>query len=165
MRTRLPLDLVSLLGFEGPTLDKLRALEAFNLSFITGKLVSEGRLRGHDGGEVEVEFKKFLGLAIIGIKPIAMMGPVVDEFWHEFLLFTAQYREFCRQVAGKFIDHQPHTLATPVPATAFGNFIDGYRRYFGEVPVIWFSGLDQATVKFCLYGTGKPPARWSGWIG
>jgi hypothetical protein len=28
-----------------------------------------------------------------------------DPGWHTFVLHTRDYREFCRRVAGRFIDH------------------------------------------------------------
>jgi hypothetical protein len=31
----------------------------------------------------------------------------VDKGWHAFLLFTADYAEFCDRVAGRFIHHLP----------------------------------------------------------
>lgn len=31
----------------------------------------------------------------------------VDELWHMFILFTADYREFCNKYLGQFLDHVP----------------------------------------------------------
>ncbi len=31
----------------------------------------------------------------------------VDELWHTFILFTADYREFCYKYLGQFLDHVP----------------------------------------------------------
>lgn len=32
----------------------------------------------------------------------------VDKAWHEFLLFTREYEEFCRERYGRMIHHDPH---------------------------------------------------------
>lgn len=32
---------------------------------------------------------------------------IVDEMWHNFILFTATYRSFCDQYFGGFLHHQP----------------------------------------------------------
>jgi hypothetical protein len=32
---------------------------------------------------------------------------LVDLGWHTFILYTRDYREFCRRIAGRFIDHAP----------------------------------------------------------
>lgn len=37
-------------------------------------------------------------------------SPLVDDFWHTFLLHTKAYREFCEQQFGTFLDHQPGYL-------------------------------------------------------
>ncbi|GGX65621.1 glycine-rich domain-containing protein [Streptomyces anandii] len=37
-------------------------------------------------------------------------SPLVDDFWHAFLLHTKGYREFCEEKFGRFLDHQPGYL-------------------------------------------------------
>jgi len=32
---------------------------------------------------------------------------LLDEGWHNFLMFTGPYRDFCQDYLGRFIDHQP----------------------------------------------------------
>ena len=32
----------------------------------------------------------------------------VDKAWHEFLLFTRDYQQFCEERYGRFIHHQPY---------------------------------------------------------
>lgn len=32
---------------------------------------------------------------------------IVDEMWHIFILFTAEYRQFCQDFFGRFVDHTP----------------------------------------------------------
>ena len=52
-----------------------------------------------------------------------MPSRVVDSMWHEFILHTRAYREWCDLVLGRFVDH--------VPAEAIGKKAstnDGLRR-------------------------------------
>ncbi|MBC9714092.1 hypothetical protein H9Y04_16130 [Streptomyces sp. TRM66268-LWL] len=37
-------------------------------------------------------------------------SPLVDDFWHAFLLHTKAYRDFCEAQFGRFLDHQPGYL-------------------------------------------------------
>ncbi|MER7411447.1 hypothetical protein DEH18_30175 [Streptomyces sp. NHF165] len=37
-------------------------------------------------------------------------SPLVDDFWHAFLLHTKAYQDFCGNVLGKFVHHQPGFL-------------------------------------------------------
>lgn len=56
-------------------------------------------------------------------KFVAMPSRVVDSMWHEFILHTRAYREWCDLVLGRFMDH--------VPAEALGRGArqnDGLRR-------------------------------------
>ena len=48
-------------------------------------------------------------LAACALNPAAGLAPSaeVDKGWHAFILHTADYAEFCRRVAGRFIHHLP----------------------------------------------------------
>ena len=35
-------------------------------------------------------------------------APEVDLGWHTFILYTAEYADFCQRVAGRFIHHSPN---------------------------------------------------------
>jgi len=43
---------------------------------------------------------------------LAMPSQVVDVAWHEFILFTRNYQDFCRRALGRFLHHTP-TEAMP----------------------------------------------------
>ena len=36
---------------------------------------------------------------------------VIDEMWHNFILFTKDYCEFCENIFGKYLHHSPSTAA------------------------------------------------------
>lgn len=42
-------------------------------------------------------------------KMVSMPSQVVDEAWHEFILFTRSYKTFCRKGIGRFLHHTPAT--------------------------------------------------------
>ena len=52
------------------------------------------------------EMKRFLSAAAVAPKPISP-SETVDEIWHNFILFTKDYSEFCNKFFGKFIHHTP----------------------------------------------------------
>lgn len=58
-----------------------------------------------------------------GGQTLAMPSQVVDVAWHEFILFTRAYREFCRRALGRFLHHTP-AEAMPAPTEA----TEGIRR-------------------------------------
>lgn len=54
---------------------------------------------------------------------VAMPSQVVDDAWHEFILFTRYYERFCRLAFGRFLHHTPaEAMAGPTHAT------DGIKR-------------------------------------
>ncbi|MGI5369713.1 glycine-rich domain-containing protein [Streptomyces iakyrus] len=51
----------------------------------------------------------FLAACAYADRPLSP-SPLVDDFWHAFLLHTQAYREFCETKFGRFLDHQPGFL-------------------------------------------------------
>lgn len=48
---------------------------------------------------------------------VSMPSQAVDVAWHEFILFTRGYRQFCARGLGRFLDHTPaEHMVTPVSA-------------------------------------------------
>ncbi len=43
---------------------------------------------------------------------VAMPSRIVDEAWHEFILFTRDYAVFCQNAFGHFLHHNPSTSLT-----------------------------------------------------
>jgi hypothetical protein len=42
-----------------------------------------------------------------GRRMVAMPSQAVDDAWHEFILFTRAYQEFCKKALGRFLHHTP----------------------------------------------------------
>jgi hypothetical protein len=61
--------------------------------------------------DISLVIKAFKDYFIIAIfaegKMVAMPSQVVDVAWHEFLLFTKEYQEFCNNAFGRFFHHYP----------------------------------------------------------
>lgn len=52
-----------------------------------------------------------------GDKMVSMPSQVVDDAWHEFILFTKKYETFCQQGLGRFLHHTPaEAMRTPTLA-------------------------------------------------
>lgn len=49
----------------------------------------------------------FLAYLKGGRRPVAMPSQVVDELWHEFILYTRHYQRFCGHAFGGFLHHTP----------------------------------------------------------
>lgn len=42
-----------------------------------------------------------------GFKQVAMPSQLVDDLWHEFILYTHHYQTFCQQAFGRYLHHTP----------------------------------------------------------
>jgi hypothetical protein len=54
-----------------------------------------------------------------GHRPLSMPSRVVDDAWHELIIDTRAYREFCNAALGRDFDHVPaESMRSPVHAQA-----------------------------------------------
>ena len=52
----------------------------------------------------------FLAYLKSGRQFVAMPSQVVDDLWHEFILYTKNYDQYCRRAFGGFLHHTPAIL-------------------------------------------------------
>jgi hypothetical protein len=74
----------------------------------------------------------FLTYLKSGCRRVAMPSQVVDDLWHEFILFTRDYQAFCQAAFGNFLHHTPAVKMGEVKADN-----EGLRR------VWWFCCLEE----------------------
>ena len=83
------------------------------------------------------EYKKFVYLGVIS-DFIVTPSKYIDLIWHEHLLFSKAYREFCNDVIDYQFDHQPELVATEDQTDLFTiqylETLDLYRSEFGMEP-------------------------------
>jgi uncharacterized membrane protein YgcG len=97
------------------------------------------------------EYRKFVFLGVTG-DVIVTPSKAIDTVWHEHLLFTRAYRDFCRDVLGRDFDHNPELLPTAEQTTTFAQqfeaTLERYRAEFHVNPPhdIW----------------GTPKFKWKG---
>lgn len=69
----------------------------------------------------------------------------VDGFWHEFILDTKRYREFCHRACNKFIDHDPRGGQNRIKQVQrYYTTIDQYENVFGSPPSQYWPQLELA---------------------
>lgn len=146
----------------------LDRLGSYDLGFLRDKFCEENPKFANLFGEISAELRRFFELVLTGKGPLAVLSKKVDALWHTFVVHTPQYRKFCDEVNGGYIDHQPHSEATPVPGEAITNFYQEYMSRFGSVPEIWTEEIPPAHV--VAISQGQLPSemlqrRWSGWTG
>ncbi|HBJ37276.1 MAG TPA: hypothetical protein DDZ51_21490 [Planctomycetaceae bacterium] len=66
----------------------------------------------------------------------------VDLVWHEFILFTRLYGDFCQEQFGKFIHHTPSGTHKE-NRDQFETTLQLYQTRFGSPPLLFWGGADQ----------------------
>lgn len=89
--------------------------------------------------EAILEYKKFMYLAATADAMVSP-SPIIDQVWHQHLVYTQSYQEFC-EVLGKRIQHVPSTR-NKTDAARFHQAKERtgqlYKQTFGDQPAaIW----------------------------
>lgn len=106
------------------------------------------------------EYRKFLFLGVVVDTPVTP-SKVIDQVWHEHLLFTRGYREFCRDVLQHDFDHHPELVPVDAQTAAFSEQYERtLQRYVAEFNVLPPADI-WGTPKFALEVTprAKRPER------
>lgn len=121
-----------------------------------------------------VEFKKYIGLRIIKrfeksgpyankesiSATVAMTSEIIDEVWHNLILFTKDYHEFSMLVYGEYLHHLPviATYSSPITDNDVKTFIKAYKEYFGTINSVWYYKINKNikdNTKNNAYNTGN----------
>ncbi len=127
---------------------------SFEAPYLIEKLLKERIVRSTDEAEaLFAEVKKYIVLVRTDTSMIWEMHSLrVDAAWHQFVLYTLQYSEFCQRYFGRYIHHSPSNApevkragAAPLsPVATFAMFRQRYEELFGQpLPDVW---LDETSV-------------------
>lgn len=83
------------------------------------------------------EYKRFVFLGIVSDFYVTP-AKAIDQVWHEHLLFTRGYRDFCKGILRQEFDHAPELVPTNDQTNAFQAqyeaTLDLYRKEFNAPP-------------------------------
>jgi uncharacterized protein (TIGR04222 family) len=111
------------------------------------RLARENRWTPAYAARIVREYQRFLLLARSASELISPSDPV-DQAWHLHVLDTRGYRDFCRKVLGRQLDHCPSRGGSDERGkfqAAYVHTLELYRRAFGEEPPedIWPSAAQR----------------------
>jgi hypothetical protein len=116
----------------------------YEAPFVIDKLVKERFVdTAVDACALFTEVKRYLVLCHVDhTKSWKMHSLSVDEAWHQFVLFTAEYSAFCARYFGRYRHHAPSnapdTGVRHAPEATLAEFGDRYREVFGvDLPEVW----------------------------
>lgn len=93
-------------------------------------------LSHEDAVQLFEDVKKYLYLCMIAGKKIAPTERI-DAGWHEFLMFTKDYMDFCTKHFGTFIHHTPAPTLGPRPVMRVSDTVKLAVLHFGSVSMNW----------------------------
>ncbi len=142
---------------------RLDNILAFEAPYLIEKLLKNAVVdTAEEADELFREVKRYLVLANLDQdRSWNMYSLRIDEVWHQFILFTRQYTEFCNRFFGRYVPHNPSNapkveLARPVETTTFEQFYARYLEVFEEpLPAVWY---DETTVAL----NRRLFSRWAG---
>jgi len=122
---------------------------SFEAPYLIEKLVNDRVVADRAEGELLFgEVKRYFLLSRSDRGRIWEMHSLrVDDVWHQFVLFTRQYIEFCNRYYGTYLSHSPSNApespkmnpGLTAPVATFAEFRDRYEELFGEpLPDCWY---------------------------
>jgi hypothetical protein len=125
--------------------ERLEKLDSWQLDFMEAKLGENPIFKtpSHIDASL-IEYKRFMFFK--GAEPDTICGMfslTIDAIWHEHILYTRQYAEFCQSVFGHFVHHVPCNLLDLSKQTKieYGFWIMEYQMMFGSLPSDLHKGL------------------------
>ncbi len=61
-----------------------------------------------------------------------MTNELVEEVWHNLILFTKDYHIFSNEVFRQYLHHSPSTIAIPLTSESIRSFYGEYEKYLGH---------------------------------
>ena len=133
---------------------KLEAL-SYQAPFLIEKLLKDQIVGSAEEAQaLFTEFKRYIVLVCSDDRADWQMYSLrVDEVWHQFVLFTWEYINFCQRFFGRYIQHNPSnapehgpgeasesaSVIVAKPPTSFEDFKNRYQELYGEpLPDVWY---------------------------
>jgi hypothetical protein len=89
------------------------------------------------------DLKRYMWLCVTSGKPL-VPSKVIDEIWHNFILFTMDYAEFCETILGRFLHHRPRRRddSEAGQGSPVGMTLELAHKAFGDLSKNWeFPGV------------------------
>lgn len=131
----------------------LRAALSYEAPFLIEKLVQDYIVRSEsDAEDLFREVKRYIVFVQANRDSIWDMHSLrIDEAWHQFVLFTREYIDFCHEYFGMYVQHRPANAPetdagdtdgepehVPLRLGTFEEFAQRYQIFYREpLPDVW----------------------------
>ncbi|MBL7960491.1 hypothetical protein JNL27_09670 [bacterium] len=119
------------------------ALSVLNAnSILTARISTACKIENDRVAEIFAEVLKYLNLTAYYEQRLTP-SLSIDYAWHEFILCTKAYTDFCQNHFGKYIHHHPGGTGKE-NKKQFMNTLKYYREHFGKPPDKFWGSLSEA---------------------
>lgn len=91
--------------------EAVQVVANLNMDKFVDRAIAHGDLKRDQVERAKIEYRQFMLLIWLnesaGHTQLVVPTVLADAIWHEHIMFTREYREFCENLVGKFIDHVP----------------------------------------------------------
>ena len=117
------------------------ALFAYELPSLEERTLQDGLFRCPESyREAFTELKKFLWLCDRSDEQNLMVSKLIDELWHQFILSTIEYHDFCDQFFGHYMHHGGKLVTVSIEhKPIILKFFRLYKENFGPVSRLWLN--------------------------
>ncbi len=116
---------------------------AYQFDHLIYRMVDKYEWQEADAREAFDDMKRYLWLCAATGKPL-VPSKKIDEIWHNFILFTMDYAEFCQVHFGSFLHHRPRRRddAPDGHSSPVGMTLKVATQHFGKLSKNWeFPGV------------------------
>ena len=126
-----PLGLSEYACQQADVVEKARPMEADRTSYapVLDRLVAKGRFNRPQAEQARISFLQFAFLVAVTNQTVSPSG-LGDEFWHEFLMDTPTYTDWCQRHFGRFLHHRPEPKESLEKRGVIQHSQALYRSYF-----------------------------------
>jgi hypothetical protein len=102
---------------------------------VVARIMEELKVSEDVAAQLFTDLKRFLWLSAVSSEEHLVPSPILDEAWHAFVLFTADYADFCKSHFDGFLHHAPQRHGEKrLSRGDLQGTIDAMNREFGGVP-------------------------------
>lgn len=87
----------------------IEAIQSYNFDHVRERIVRKKLLSEDIVDEAIAEYKRYMTMNARTSDRLTMFSEPIDEVWHQHILFTRDYANFCEKAVGHFVHHDPMT--------------------------------------------------------
>ena len=111
---------------------QLRALEEYDFTPINTDLARKMEWSSEKCRSIELRTKQYLALSLLNPADVHAPAQDVDLYWHQMIMRTKWYAEFCQAVFGFFVHHNPEPTVDGKPRSVIRQTGALLKGWFGE---------------------------------